>query len=74
LAYLRESETERIIVLAHRGGEDAHSIDIPLTHAGIPRSTTFNGLLSETTYIVEDGTLPFSVGSSAAFDILHAAK
>ncbi|MEM6530056.1 MAG: alpha-amylase family glycosyl hydrolase, partial [Chloroflexota bacterium] len=57
LAYLRESETERMIVLAHRGGEDAHSVDISLSHAGIPRSTTFTGLLSKTPYIIEDGTL-----------------
>jgi alpha-glucosidase len=74
LAYVRESQTQRMIVIGHRGNTDSHTISVPVEHSGIANGTQFSGLLGGGQYSVTHGAISFNLGQSATFEILFAAK
>jgi alpha-glucosidase len=59
-AYLRDAESDQIIVLAHRASEDYPAFDLPVWQAGIPNGWTFKEIFSGNQSTVAGGRLGIS--------------
>jgi len=58
LAYQREGENGRFLIIAHRGGEARAALPLPLHHADIADGTVFTEFFSGQQLTVVDGALP----------------
>jgi alpha-glucosidase len=59
-AYQRESEAERILVVAHRGEQPRPAGPLPVAHGGIADSTRFVAFFTGQELVVANGALPLS--------------
>lgn len=60
LAYLRDAEEEKLIIVAHRGPQARPAETIPVKQAAIPNGTTFVELFSQRQTTVKNGHLPLA--------------
>ncbi|MEJ2748081.1 MAG: alpha-amylase family glycosyl hydrolase, partial [Anaerolineae bacterium] len=65
-AYQRASQTERILVIAHRGESPRPAHPLPVAHGGIADGTRFVELFSDVASTVANGALPLPELSQGA--------
>ena len=58
LAYLRETEDSRVILVGNRGAQDRPASDLPVAHGAIPDGMAFQEIFSGQTSTVRHGCLP----------------
>ncbi|HSH03582.1 MAG TPA: alpha-amylase family glycosyl hydrolase [Anaerolineae bacterium] len=58
LIYQRQTQTERLLVIAHRHQTPRPAQPLPITHAAIPNHTTFTELFTHRTITATDDHLP----------------
>lgn len=56
VAFLREAVSQRVLVVGHRGDALAE-LRLPLAHGGIADGTTLFDLLTDTSYVANNGTI-----------------
>lgn len=74
LAYQRESDKERVIVVAYAGDAPLENVRIPVWHGGIPDGTSLTDALMGQTVIVQGGELLFGTLAHGAVWVLRAKK
>jgi alpha-glucosidase len=57
-AYQRDSDHDRIVVVAHRGATSRSAAPLPVAQGAIPNGTEFVEVISGTRSVVENGHLP----------------
>jgi hypothetical protein len=57
-AYLRDSDQDRIVVVAHRGAVSRSASPLPVAHGAIPDGTEFVEVISGRRSVVVNGHLP----------------
>ncbi len=66
VAFQRESENERVIVIAHRGATARAAGPLPVTAAGVTDGARFVDAISGAAFVVQDGALALpSLGQGA---------